>query len=94
MIQLSGCLDFETAQPFRDDLATILRSSKNTQVVFDFSELSFVGSCGITAFVQALREFNNRAPTRPRYINVQSEFRRIISAFDANQSFDFGIHEN
>jgi anti-anti-sigma factor len=89
-IQLSGCLNFETALPFKENLDSLLLGSDETQVIFDFSNLSFVGSCGITGFVQTLRDFNGRAQRKPLYRNVQSEFKRIISAFDASNSFEFG----
>ncbi len=89
-IQLFGCLNFETAIPFKENLDSLLTGGDEMQVIFDFSGLSFVGSCGITGFVQTLREFNGRASRKPLYRNVQNEFKRIISAFDASNSFEFG----
>ncbi len=86
-VALSGCLDFEAAAPFKENLEKLLTS--NAEVKFDLTNLSFVGSCGITAFVQTLRDFNTRSQTPPVYMNVKSEFRRIITAFDLEQSFQF-----
>ena len=45
------------------------------------------------AFVQTLKEVNRDAPTRPRYCNVKSEFKKIIEAFDEEQAFEFFDNE-
>lgn len=58
------------------------------KIVFDLEGLEFVGSSGISSFVQALKEFNAAAPSRPIYCNVKSEFKRIIRAFDEGEQFD------
>lgn len=89
IVSLEGHLDFETTDGFRENLARIEKQAGNNQVVFDLANLQFVGSSGISAFVQALREFNSRVAARPRYLNVRSEFKKVISAFDENNSFDF-----
>jgi anti-anti-sigma regulatory factor len=58
------------------------------QIIFNLENLEFVGSSGISSFVQALKEFNLQAPSRPIYCNVKSEFKRIIKAFDEEAIFD------
>ena len=58
-------------------------------MIFDLGQLQFVGSSGISAFIQALRDFNGRAPIRPRYTNVRNEFKKIIVAFDDSGTFEF-----
>lgn len=89
VVMLEGRLDFETSDVFRESLMKLEKQVGDSRVIFDFSNLQFVGSSGISAFVQALREFNTRATSRPRYTNVKSEFRKIISAFDENNTFEF-----
>ena len=89
VVSISGMLDFETTDSFRENLFEIEKQVGQNQVVFDLGLLEFVGSSGISAFIQTLREFNSRLPSRPRYVNVRSEFKRIITAFDENKSFDF-----
>ncbi len=89
IVSLEGHLDFETTDTFRESLLRLETQSVNSRVIFDLAHLQFVGSSGISAFVQALREFNGRAATKPRYTNVKSEFRKIITAFDDNGSFEF-----
>lgn len=89
IVSLEGHLDFETTDTFRESLNRLERQTANNRVIFDLSQLQFVGSSGISAFVQALREFNVRAAQKPRYANVKSEFKKIIVAFDENNSFEF-----
>lgn len=89
VVTLEGHLDFETADTFRESLIKLESQSQGNMIIFDMAELQFVGSSGISAFVQALREFNGRSQVKPRYANVKSEFKKIISAFDENNSFEF-----
>jgi anti-sigma B factor antagonist len=87
VVELRGRLDFETAEPFRETCQDVLANSK---VVFNLSELSFVGSSGIGAFVNTLREFSRGAPVAPKFCHVKSEFRKVFKATDdeAFQIFD------
>lgn len=89
IVAIEGSLDFETADLFRDSLEELHKQAQNHSVTFDFEKLAFVGSSGISAFIQLLREFNGRVPARPKYLNVKSEFKRLISAFDDQKTFDF-----
>ena len=90
---MDGKLDFETHIPFREDLSRIIRNAKSdstpSKIIFNFERLEFVGSSGISSFVQTLKEFNAVSPSRPQYHNVRSEFKRVIKAFDEEALFDF-----
>jgi anti-sigma B factor antagonist len=79
VVELKGHLDFETAEPFRETCHDILANSK---VVFNLNELSFVGSSGIGAFVNTLREFSRNNPVAPRFCAVRSEFKKVFKATD------------
>jgi len=88
VVELKGRLDFETAEPFRETCNDILANSK---VVFNLSELSFVGSSGIGAFVNTLREFTTKNPVPPRFCEVRSEFKKV---FKSSEEGVFQIFEN
>ncbi len=95
VVSMDGKLDFETSGPLREDLSKLLRNTaKNAKtdtvatIVVDLERLEFVGSSGISSFVQTMKEFNASAPTRPRYTNVGSEFKQVIRAFDEEALFD------
>jgi anti-anti-sigma factor len=93
VVNLDGRLDFETNIPFREDLEKLIddsnMSSAPTKFIFNMENLEFVGSSGISSFVQTLKDFSEVTPTKPRYCNVRSEFRQIFKAFDENEVFEF-----
>jgi anti-anti-sigma factor len=96
IVSMNGRLDFETHVPLREDLTKLIdQNEKNavpSKIIFNFEKLEFVGSSGISSFVQLLKDFNSASSTRPRYCNVKSEFRKIIKAFDVAEIFEF--HES
>ncbi len=94
VVSMDGRLDFETSEPLRAELSKIIRSTRNTdtapkKIIFNLEGLEFVGSSGISSFIQTLKEFNAMAPEKPRYCNVKSEFKRVIKAFDEESLFEF-----
>ena len=97
VVTMDGHLDFETHLPLRENLSKIIDNSKTDSVpkkiIFNLEKLEFVGSSGISSFVQTLKDFNSSSPTRPKYCNVKSEFQRIIKAFDEENAFDFYENE-
>ena len=96
IVSMEGRLDFETAGPLREDLGKLTRKAKTDsaprKIIVNCENLEFVGSSGISSFVQTLKEFNANAPIRPRYANVKSEFKRVIKAYDEAEMFEF--HDN
>ncbi|HEX4923739.1 MAG TPA: STAS domain-containing protein [Bdellovibrionales bacterium] len=77
IVNLKGHLDFETAEPFR---RTFLSKLRNEKVIFNFQELSFVGSSGITLFFDLLNEFAARVEVKPKFCGMGSEFKKIFAA--------------
>lgn len=92
IVSIDGRLDFESADPLRENLNRLMnqtRTDSAAKIIFNLEKLEFVGSSGISSFVQTLKEFNANAPTKPRYCNVKSEFRRVMKAFDEQDLFEF-----
>jgi anti-anti-sigma factor len=93
IVTMDGLLDFGTHVPLREDLTKLMGQTQSDSVpkkiIFNLENLEFVGSSGISSFVQTLKEFNANSPTRPRYCNVKSEFKKIIKAFDETELFEF-----
>jgi anti-anti-sigma factor len=96
VVSMDGRLDFETTVPLREELSKLIRPNKTDsspkKIIFNLENLEFVGSSGISSFVQTMKEFNASVPNKPRYCNVKSEFKRVIKAFDEEQQFEF--HDN
>lgn len=93
IVTMDGRLDFEAQEPLRQDLTRLINNTKGDHVpkkiIFNFENLEFVGSSGISSFVQTLKDFNQRVPMKPRYCNVGSEFRRVMKALDESGAFEF-----
>lgn len=92
IVDMEGFLSFEEHEPLRHKLIELKRGSAAVapkKIIFNLEKLEFVGSSGISSFVQALKEFNSGASVRPRYCNVRSEFKRIFKAFDEENIFEF-----
>lgn len=77
VVHLSGRLDVETAEPFRE---ACLKRLFGQKVVFDLRELSFVGSSGILPWLETMQSFAARNAHAFKLSGVSSEFRRVFSA--------------
>lgn len=86
VIHLSGRIDVETSQAFREVLHTRLM---NKSIVFDFKSLSFVGSSGIISFLDALQKFHALRVSGLRFSSVGIEFRRVFAATPLNDILIF-----
>lgn len=94
IVDMDGMVDYESQEPFRESLTRLVSKLKNSgksspQIIFNFEDLEFVGSSGISTFVHTLKSFGQSLDRSPKYCNVRSEFRRIMNAFDENREFEF-----
>lgn len=87
VIELSGYLDFETANPIANSIDEIYKNDKQARVVINMTGLQFVGSSGISSFVKNLRVFN-KMKMKPSYFGVRSEFMKIFKVFEEEHPFD------
>jgi anti-anti-sigma factor len=81
VVQLSGRVDVETAEPFRE---ACLKKLAGQKVVFDFQRLGFVGSSGILPFLETMQRFVEAHPENLKFSNVGSEFRKVFAATPLN----------
>ncbi len=93
ILYIDGKVDYET----QDDVCVFINKTlaKNRKdetpkrVVVNLQNLEFVGSTGITQFVQNLKAIHTENHSAPKYCGVRSEFQKIIKAFDAENEFEF-----
>ncbi len=88
VVKLRGFLDYEVADNFKKDC---LRNLSGFKVVFDLRDLSFVGSSGITPFVEMLCDFSKVSSNKPRFCGMTSEFKRL---FLSSQISEFEMFED
>lgn len=81
IVHLIGRLDVETAGPFRQVCLSQLTDKK---VIFNFRNLSFVGSSGILPFLETMQDFMRINRQGMRFCGVGSEFRKVLAATSLN----------
>ena len=93
VISIDGKIDYETQDAVCAFINSTIERNKRDhaakQVIVSFQNLEFVGSSGITQFVQSLKNIHNETDFTPKYCGVKSEFQKIIKAFDEGNEFDF-----
>jgi anti-anti-sigma factor len=93
IISLDGKVDYETQDEVCEIINTAIERNKKDQaaknIVLNLKNLEFVGSSGITQFVQNLKAIHHDTDITPKYCGVRSEFQKIIKAFDEENQFDF-----
>ena len=98
IVSMEGFLDFENQISLRDNLLNLANQTRKNdsqkRIIFNLENLEFVGSSGISAFIQTLKEFNATATSIPRYCHVRSEFQKLIRAFDEEEIFEFFENED
>jgi anti-anti-sigma factor len=79
VINLSGRINMEYTEVFREAcLKEFPKRSK--KLIFNLSELSFVGSNGIMLFVDTLKDLADSQQAVLRFCAVSSEFKKVFAA--------------
>ncbi len=101
VVSVDGKLDYETQDTFKENLKKVATATthKNTdstptKVIFDMENLEFVGSSGITEFIKTLKDFGTQTDQKARILKASSEFKKVMRAFDDEQTFEFAEQEN
>jgi len=87
LVHLRGRVDLETIEPF----VNCLNQLKDYEVIFNMQALSFVGSNGISSFVDSIRNLARTSTKAVKFCGVGTEFRRI---FMATLAQDIEIYED
>jgi anti-anti-sigma factor len=97
IVSMDGKMDFEIQDEIKSSLAKIVAPNKRDEapkrIIMNLEKLEFVGASGISTFVQTLKDIGKEAAEPPRYCGVKSEFKRMMRAFDEEQSFQFFDNE-
>lgn len=92
VVSVDGKLDYETQDSFKENLKKIAQNktdSTPTQVIFNMEKLEFVGSSGISQFIQTLKDFGAKTDQKARIVSASSEFKKVMRAFDEEEVFVF-----
>jgi anti-anti-sigma factor len=88
IVALSGRLEIEKAQAFRQACMSSLRGKK---VVFCMKDLHFVGSTGIQGYFQIIREFSQGNDFKAKVADLKPDFQRLWF-FAGTQEVE--VHQN
>jgi anti-anti-sigma factor len=93
VLYLDGKVDYETQDEVCQFISKTIAKNKTDQtpknIIVNLQNLEFVGSTGITQFVQQLKNIHQESKVLPQYCGVRSEFQKIIKAFDEDDQFRF-----
>ncbi len=74
VVDLKGEIDFASTQPFHQ---VCLENLSEKNIVFNLQELSFVGSDGLSSFMQTMKHLDTISSLK--FCCVGSEFRRVFA---------------
>lgn len=77
IVHLSGEIDAESVDLFRQACRATL---SGRSVLFNFENLSFVGSTGLRPFLESLNDLTKTDGSDVRFCEVRSDFRQILLA--------------
>ncbi len=77
IVHFKGRIDYESADLFRKNGSRFL---DNQKVIFNFADLSFVGSSGISPFVETIQDLFDKNNSNMKFCKVGSEFKKIFAA--------------
>ncbi|MBL7664579.1 MAG: anti-sigma factor antagonist [Bacteriovoracaceae bacterium] len=83
-IQMQGGLDYEYCLPLREQLDRIVKEYPTTQITIDMAGMDFVGSSGISHFVETIKNIHSKNSGKINLSNVNQEFQRVFRLFDFN----------
>ncbi len=78
IVTLSGTMDFDKAFEFRKKS---LRHFLRNRVVFSLKELNFVGSTGLSSFIETLSELAEKNPNGLCLCDVGLEYKRLLEPY-------------
>lgn len=77
IVSLSGKMDFVSADALKSQC---LKNFIDREVIFNLRELSFVGSSGITPFLELLLELSRSSGPKFKICSVGNEFMRLFES--------------
>ena len=85
VFRFNGFLNYESIARVRSVFSG--KTKDDNKLVFNLSELNFVGSVGITDFIEVIIQISAESAKGVALCGVSSEFQRIISAKNSSIAF-------
>lgn len=82
-VHMTGSLDFENTLPLKKELDKLTSENPASTITIDMLSLDFVGSSGISFFIQTINNLNEKK-SQIQLSNVKNEFLKVFKVLDAN----------
>lgn len=81
IIHVEGGMDFENIVPLRAELTNLTHNHPTSTITIDMTSLDFVGSSGISVFVDTVK-YLNKNKDQVKLSNVSSEFLKVFKLYN------------
>ena len=83
-IYMNGDLNHDYNLRLKKELHEISSQHPHSIITIDMHSLDFVGSSGISKFVELLKDLRNEAPEKYKLSNIKSEFLKVFEIYNFN----------
>lgn len=81
VVHMEGGLDYENTNPLKEQLESLAKENPTSQITIDLNRLDFVGSSGISFFVDTIKSLNKRKD-QIRISNANNEFIKVFQLYE------------
>ncbi len=81
IVQLKGYLDYASSRPLRETLEDVYLSYNNVEIKIDMSGVSFIGSSGISHYVNTMKSIYQTELKTIQLTNVDKDFKRVFELY-------------
>lgn len=98
IIQMQGDISVDTTASFREQINSLVKNNPSANVSIDMSALEFVGSSGISHFVETLKIMRLKRADAITLRNVDSDFEKVFKLYGLNAEHvlidNFGMNDD
>lgn len=81
IVQMQGDISVDTTITFRDQINNLVKNNPTANVSIDMSALEFVGSSGISHFVETLKILRHKKSEVITLRNVDADFEKVFKLY-------------
>ena len=83
-VHMDGDLSYDNHRKLKNEIIKISEEHPYSTITLDLNSLDFVGSSGISNFVEMLKSLNKNGPDRYKISNIKSEFIKVFQIYNFN----------
>lgn len=83
-IYMNGDLSYDYNNKLHQEIIEISQNHPHSTITLDMHSLDFVGSSGISKFVELLKDLRRENASRYKLSNIKSEFLKVFEIYNFN----------